>query len=103
MKSLEQDHIQSLTRSASPDVLHAMNGFVHRLLGMPRAQRMVRSWCSCTVSKQRQARSNVAGVSDTDDLRAEHSESDAVELGRLLFWLMVVGYRFALTPQSWPC
>jgi len=33
MKSLEQDHIQSLTRSASPDVLSAMNDFVHRLLG----------------------------------------------------------------------
>ena len=33
-----------------------------------------------------------AGVCDADDLRSEHSESDAVELGRLLFWLMVVGY-----------
>jgi len=91
MKSLEQDHIQSLTRSASPDVLSAMNEFVHRLLGMslhehplgPERPSGYRSQLICSCD---------AGVCDADDLRSEHSESDAVELGRLLFWVMVVGY-----------
>ena len=47
LKSLEQDHIQSLTRSASPDVLNAMNGFVHRLLGVPRGASKIH-WRSYT-------------------------------------------------------
>ena len=33
-----------------------------------------------------------AGTSDDEELRSTHSESNAVELARLLYWLMVVGY-----------
>ena len=93
MKSLEQDHIQSLTRSASPDVLSAMNEFVHRLLGTYAQCLSTRFALSFhPVRGSRLTCSRDAGVCEADDLRSEHSESDAVELGRLLFWLMVVGY-----------
>ena len=56
--------------------------YVHKVCSDRPFEREARLTCSCG-----------AGVCDADDLRLEHSESDAVELGRLLFWLMVVGYR----------
>ncbi|DBB05001.1 hypothetical protein WJX82_010799 [Trebouxia sp. C0006] len=64
LKGLEADQVKSLTL-VSEDGVEAMNTFIHRLLG-------------------------------TDDLSSEDMEhptqASQVELARLMFWLMVVGY-----------
>jgi len=65
LKSLEPTNLQDLTSSAGDDVLQAMNAFITRLIG-----------------------ENV----ESEDLKKTTSESTAVELARLLYWLMVVGY-----------
>lgn len=64
LKSLDQEGIELLTRSASDDVIEAMNTFVHKLLG----------------------------TSDLKEMRDQKTCTDANELGRLLYWLLVVGF-----------
>lgn len=64
LKGLEPASLQELTDGAGPEVLEAMNSFIQRLLG----------------------------TGDEEELREHNSESNAVELARLLYWLMVVGY-----------
>ncbi|KAH9305246.1 hypothetical protein KI387_009650, partial [Taxus chinensis] len=64
LKSLEPQNLQELTSSAGEDALDAMNTFIQRLLG----------------------------VSDPAQLKRTPTETTALELARLLYWLMVVGY-----------
>jgi len=64
LKSLEPHNLQELTAHAGEDVLDAMNSFIQRLLG----------------------------TSDPEELQTTSNESTAVELARMLYWLMVVGY-----------
>lgn len=64
LKSLEPQNLLDLTANAGEDVLEAMNSFIQRLLGS----------------------------SDPDELKTTSNESTAVELARMLYWLMVVGY-----------
>ncbi|GBG72981.1 hypothetical protein CBR_g12699 [Chara braunii] len=64
LKSLQPQNFKDLTSSAGEDALEAMNAFIQRLLG----------------------------VSDPTTLKTTVSETTASELGKLLYWLMVVGY-----------
>jgi len=64
LKSMEPHNLQDLTSHAGEDVLDAMNSFIQRLLGSD----------------------------DPDELRSSSNETTAVELARMLYWLMVVGY-----------
>eukprot|EP00241_Pyramimonas_parkeae_P012562 CAMPEP_0114236192 /NCGR_PEP_ID=MMETSP0058-20121206/6701_1 /TAXON_ID=36894 /ORGANISM="Pyramimonas parkeae, CCMP726" /LENGTH=276 /DNA_ID=CAMNT_0001348101 /DNA_START=302 /DNA_END=1132 /DNA_ORIENTATION=- len=64
IKTLEPHNLQDLTATAGPEVLEAMNAFVHRLIG----------------------------TSDGEELRNADTTSTTVELARMLYWLMVVGY-----------
>ncbi|KAL2895526.1 putative phenylalanine aminotransferase [Bienertia sinuspersici] len=66
MKSLEPQNLKELTSTAGEDVILAMNTFIKRLL---------------------------AYLSDSCfKLKTSVSETSATELGKLLYWLMVVGY-----------
>lgn len=64
LKSLQPQNLKELTSSAGEDVVLAMNTFIKRLL---------------TVTDPGQMKTNV-------------TETSAAELGKLLYWLMVVGY-----------
>lgn len=64
LKCLDTKALGQLTACAGEDIMEAMNAFIHRLLGS----------------------------SDDEELRRIPSQSNAVELARLLFWLMCVGY-----------
>ncbi|KAK9903909.1 hypothetical protein WJX75_000221 [Coccomyxa subellipsoidea] len=64
LKCLDTKALGRLTACAGDDIMEAMNAFIHRLLGS----------------------------SDDEELRRIPSQSNAVELARLLFWLMCVGY-----------
>lgn len=64
LKSLEPQNMQELTETAGPDVLEAMNSFIHRLMG----------------------------TSDGKELSTIGSDHTTQELSRLLYYLMVVGY-----------
>lgn len=64
LKSLEPQNLKDLTSSAGEDVVLAMNTFIKRLLA----------------------------VSDPGQMKTSVTETSAPELGKLLYWLMVVGY-----------
>ncbi|XP_059633594.1 uncharacterized protein LOC132276257 isoform X2 [Cornus florida] len=64
LKSLEPQNLKELTSSAGEDVVLAMNTFIKRLLA----------------------------VSDPGQMKTSATETSAPELGKLLYWLMVVGY-----------
>ncbi|KNA09718.1 hypothetical protein SOVF_150980 [Spinacia oleracea] len=64
MKSLEPQNLKELTSTAGEDVILAMNTFIKRLMA----------------------------VSDPAQMKTSVSETSATELGKLLYWLMVVGY-----------
>ena len=64
LRTLEPASLTSLTSSASNEVRAAMDAFVGRLMGS----------------------------SDKEQLRRAASDCTAQELGKLMFWLMVVGY-----------
>lgn len=64
LKSLEPQNLKELTNSAGEDAVLAMNTFIKRLLA----------------------------VSDPDQMKKSVTETSAAELGKLLYWLMVVGY-----------
>lgn len=64
IKTLDAQNLQELTAFAEEDVLLAMNVFIQRMMG----------------------------TSDATELRQTNCESTALELARLLYWLMVVGY-----------
>lgn len=64
LKTLEPQNLKDLTSSAGEDVVVAMNTFVKRLLA----------------------------VSDPGQMKTSVTETSAPELGKLLYWLMVVGY-----------
>lgn len=64
MKSLEPQNLKDLTSTAGEDVILAMNTFIKRLVA----------------------------VSDPAQMKTSVSETSATELGKLLYWLMVVGY-----------
>lgn len=64
LKSLEPQNLKDLTSSAGEDVVVAMNTFIKRLLA----------------------------VSDPGQMKTSVTETSAQELGKLLYWLMVVGY-----------
>ena len=67
LKGLEPQNLAELTSMANDDVLEAMNSFVRRLI-------------------------ESQGDAIETDASSAVSESTAAELGKLLFWLMVVGY-----------
>ncbi|XP_057974374.1 uncharacterized protein LOC131162188 [Malania oleifera] len=64
LKSLEPQNLKELTSSAGEDAVLAMNTFIKRLLA----------------------------VSDSTQMKTSLTETSAQELGKLLYWLMVVGY-----------
>ncbi|CAL5418555.1 unnamed protein product [Camellia sinensis] len=64
LKSLEPQNLKDLTSSAGEDVVLAMNTFIKRLLV----------------------------VTDPGQMKTSVTETSAPELGKLLYWLMVVGY-----------
>jgi hypothetical protein len=64
LRSLPASSVAELTACASSEVTQAMDVFIQRLLG----------------------------TSEQDQLRRAQSECNTQELGRLMFWLMVVGY-----------
>ncbi|GER40003.1 phosphoglucosamine mutase [Striga asiatica] len=64
LKTLEPQNLKELTSSAGEDVVVAMNTFIKRLLA----------------------------VSDPSQMKTSVTETSAVELAKLLYWLMVVGY-----------
>lgn len=64
IKTLEPQNLQELTASAGEDVLDAMNAFVYRLMG----------------------------TSDPEEMKSTSTENTNVEMARMLYWLMVVGY-----------
>ena len=64
LKAMQPANLGELTSRASGDVLQAMNAFVARVMG----------------------------TADAGELRASSSSTTHAELGRLLYWLMVVGY-----------
>ncbi|XP_051124604.1 uncharacterized protein LOC127246968 [Andrographis paniculata] len=64
LKSLEPQNLKELTSTAGDDVVLAMNTFIKRLLA----------------------------VSDPSQMKTSVTETNAQELAKLLFWLMVVGY-----------
>lgn len=64
LRALEPSALTELTSSAGNDVAGVMDAFVQRLMG----------------------------TRDKEHLRRAESECNAQELGKLMFWLMVVGY-----------
>ncbi|KAF5198680.1 Mar-binding filament-like protein [Thalictrum thalictroides] len=64
LKNLEPQNLKELTSSAGEDAVLAMNTFIKRLLA----------------------------VSDPAQMKTTATETSAPELGKLLYWLMVVGY-----------
>lgn len=64
IKTLEPQNLHELTTSAGEDVLDAMNAFVYRLMG----------------------------TSDPEEIKSTSTENTTVEMARMLYWLMVVGY-----------
>ncbi|XP_047324859.1 uncharacterized protein LOC124928660 [Impatiens glandulifera] len=64
LKSLQPQNLKELTSSAGEDVVLAMNTFIKRLLT----------------------------VTDPGQMKTSVTETSAAELGKLLYWLMVVGY-----------
>ncbi|KAF2324768.1 hypothetical protein GH714_016715 [Hevea brasiliensis] len=64
LKSLEPQNLKELTSSAGEDVVLAMNTFIKRLLA----------------------------VADPEQMKTSVTETSALELAKLLYWLMVVGY-----------
>ncbi|XP_071925700.1 uncharacterized protein [Coffea arabica] len=64
LKTLEPQNLKELTSTAGEDVILAMNTFIKRLLA----------------------------VSDPSQMKTSVTETSAPELGKLLYWLMVVGY-----------
>ncbi|CAN1127597.1 hypothetical protein LINPERPRIM_LOCUS29731 [Linum perenne] len=64
LRTLEPHNLKELTSSAGEDVVVAMNTFIKRLLV----------------------------VTDPEKIKTSTTETSAVELGKLLHWLMVVGY-----------
>lgn len=64
LKSLEPQNLKELTSTAGEDVVLAMNTFIKRLLA----------------------------VADPGQMKTSVTETSAAELGKLLYWLMVVGY-----------
>ena len=68
IRALEPSTVGDLTASATPETAAAMDAFVERLLGL-------------------------GGGADRDALRRAASETDATEMRKLLFWLMVVGWK----------
>lgn len=64
LKSLEPQNLKDLTSTAGEDVAFAMNSFIKRLLT----------------------------VSDPSQMKATPTETSALELAKLLYWLMMVGY-----------
>lgn len=65
LKCLDTKALGQLTACAGEDIMEAMNAFIHRLLGS----------------------------SDDEELRRIPSQSNAVELARLLFWYELQGLR----------
>jgi hypothetical protein len=68
IRALEPSTVGDLTSCATPETAAAMDAFVERLLG-------------------------INSGADRDALRRAASETDAVEMRKLLFWLMVVGWK----------
>lgn len=68
IRALDPSTVSDLTASATPEAAAAMDVFVERLLGL-------------------------GGGADRDALRRAASETDATEMRKLLFWLMVVGWK----------
>jgi hypothetical protein len=64
LRGLEPNSLNELTSAATPEVSAAMDAFVGRLMG----------------------------THDKEMLRRAGSDCTAQELGKLMFWLMVVGY-----------
>ncbi|CAN0927396.1 hypothetical protein LINGRAHAP2_LOCUS35875 [Linum grandiflorum] len=64
LRTLEPHNLKELTSSAGEDAVVAMNTFIKRLLV----------------------------VADPEKMKTSTTETSAVELGKLLHWLMVVGY-----------
>ncbi|CAI0434940.1 unnamed protein product [Linum tenue] len=63
-RNLEPQNIKELSNSAGEDAVVAMNAFIKRLLV----------------------------VTDKEKMKTSTTETSAAELGKLLYWLMVVGY-----------
>lgn len=64
IKNMEPENLRDLTNNTGPDVLEAMNAFIKRILG----------------------------TDDTSELASTTAEVTNVELSRMVYWLMVVGY-----------
>ena len=64
INDMEPKNLRDLTNTAGPDVLDAMNVFIKRLLG----------------------------TDDTSELSSTIAEVSNVELSRMVYWLLVVGY-----------
>ncbi|KAF5740941.1 hypothetical protein HS088_TW11G01023 [Tripterygium wilfordii] len=64
LKTLEPHNLKDLTNSAGEDVVLAMNTFIKRLLA----------------------------VSDPGQMKTSVTETSVQELGKLMYWLMMVGY-----------
>lgn len=64
INDMEPKNLRDLTNTAGPDVLDAMNVFIKRLLG----------------------------TDETSELASTIAEVSNVELSRMVYWLMVVGY-----------
>ena len=79
IKSLEPQNLQELTSMANDDVLEAMNSFIKRLMA------------SNHTSSNADNVNNMNGVNEFE-MQSAISETTATELGKLLYWLMVVGY-----------
>ena len=64
IKTMEPENLRDLTNNTGPDVLEAMNEFIKRILG----------------------------TDDTSELASTTAEVTNVELSKMVYWLMVVGY-----------
>ena len=65
LQRLEPGNIKELTSSAGEEVVEAMNAFIKRLVGTDY---------------------------DSDELKGIETKSTSVEMARLLYWLLIVGY-----------
>ncbi|UPQ98780.1 hypothetical protein HOP50_03g20860 [Chloropicon primus] len=65
LQKLEPSNIKEMTSGAGEEVLEAMNAFIKRLVGTDY---------------------------DSDELKGIESKSTSVEMARLLYWLLIVGY-----------
>ena len=64
IKRMEPENLRDLTTDTGPEVLEAMNAFIKRILG----------------------------TDDTSELASTTAEVTNVELSKMVYWLMVVGY-----------